>query len=154
MYQLGILSLSCSQYSQTICWHHRWMIPSSRRKYYHGKTQYIPGEQVLVRSWLWKIYSFYVAAYIFYRLFYRLKAINTSYNFPGYVIFIVFQSESWKQSDIDSRSLYRNLITNQINANHIGHPLVTLGRNRSTAPHDLAQPSSCPFVLSTNMKCI
>ena len=90
-------------------------------------------------------------------LFSRLKgyrAINTSYNFPGYVFLIVFQSESWKQSDIDSRSLYCNLITNQINANHIGHPLVTLDRNRSIAPHDLAQSSSILFVISTNMKCI
>ena len=24
----------------------------------HGKTQYIPGKQVLVKSWRWKIYLF------------------------------------------------------------------------------------------------
>ena len=30
------------------------MIPPSRQEYSHGKTQYIPGKQVLVRSWLWK----------------------------------------------------------------------------------------------------
>ena len=32
------------------------MIPPSGREHSHGKTQYIPGMQVLVRSWLWKIY--------------------------------------------------------------------------------------------------
>ena len=29
---------------------------ASGREHSHGKTQYIPGKQVLVRSWLWKIY--------------------------------------------------------------------------------------------------
>ena len=42
-----------SQYSQTM-----WMISSLRRKHSNSKTQYIPGKQVLLRSWLWKIYSF------------------------------------------------------------------------------------------------
>ena len=56
MYRLGILSLSCSQlqYSQTICWHHRRMIPPLGREHLHGKTQYIPGKQVLVSAWMWK----------------------------------------------------------------------------------------------------
>ena len=31
-----------------------WMIPSLGWEHSHGKTQYIPGKQVLVRSWLWK----------------------------------------------------------------------------------------------------
>ena len=37
-----------------------WMIPPSGREHSHGKTQYIPGKQVLVLmvSWLWKIYLF------------------------------------------------------------------------------------------------
>ena len=34
------------------------MIPPSGREHSHGKTQYIPGKQVLVRSRLWKIYLF------------------------------------------------------------------------------------------------
>ena len=32
------------------------MIPLSRQEHSHGKIQYIPGKQVLVRSRLWKIY--------------------------------------------------------------------------------------------------
>ena len=41
------------------------MIPPLGREHSHGKTQYIPGKQVLVRSWLWKIYLFllFVAFY-------------------------------------------------------------------------------------------
>ena len=31
-----------------------WMIPPFVRDHFHGKTKYIPGKQVLVRSWLWK----------------------------------------------------------------------------------------------------
>jgi hypothetical protein len=54
VYQLGILSLSCSQYSQTICRHHRQMILPTGREHSHGKTQYIPGKQVLVSAWLLK----------------------------------------------------------------------------------------------------
>ena len=34
-----------------------WMIPPLRREHSHGKTHYIPWKQVLVRSWLWKIYT-------------------------------------------------------------------------------------------------
>ena len=40
--------------SQTICWHHRWMIPPLGQEHSHGKTQYIPGKQVLVSVRLWK----------------------------------------------------------------------------------------------------
>jgi hypothetical protein len=36
-----------------------WMIPPLGRKHSHGKTQCIPGNQVLVNSWLWKIYLDY-----------------------------------------------------------------------------------------------
>ena len=32
-----------------------WMIPPLGQEHSYGKTQYIPGKQVLVRSWLWKI---------------------------------------------------------------------------------------------------
>ena len=32
------------------------MIPPSGQEHSHGKTQHIPGKQVLARSWLWKIY--------------------------------------------------------------------------------------------------
>ena len=40
--------------SQTICRHHRWMIPPLGQEHSHGKTQYIPGKQVLVSVRLWK----------------------------------------------------------------------------------------------------
>ena len=35
------------------------MIPPSGWEHFHGKTQYIPGKKVLVRSCLWKIYFIY-----------------------------------------------------------------------------------------------
>ena len=41
----------CSQYSRTICRHHRRMMYLLwGGKHSHGKTQYIPGKQVFVRS--------------------------------------------------------------------------------------------------------
>ena len=58
-WKLGILSLSCSQYSQTICRHHRQMIPTLGREHYHGKTQYItepgPGEVMTVEEFFFKV---------------------------------------------------------------------------------------------------
>ena len=46
------------RYTQTI-WQSQIMmilLPSGW-EYYHGKTKYIPGKQILVRSWLWKTKS-------------------------------------------------------------------------------------------------
>ena len=51
--------LYLGQYNQTICWSQIVMIPPLRRKHWHGKTQYIPGKKVLVRSCQWKIYYCY-----------------------------------------------------------------------------------------------
>ena len=44
-----------SEYSQTICQLQIVMILPSGQEHQHDKTQYIPGKQVMVRLWLWKI---------------------------------------------------------------------------------------------------
>ena len=39
------------------------MIPPLRQEHSHGKTQCIPGKQVLVRSWPWKIYHGFIMSF-------------------------------------------------------------------------------------------
>ena len=50
--------MSCKEFKKlfltTICGHHKRMILPLGREHSHGKTQYIPGKQVLVSAWLWK----------------------------------------------------------------------------------------------------
>ena len=42
------------------------MIPPLGQEYSHGKTQYIPGKQVLVRSWPWIFFSFILHYAVWY----------------------------------------------------------------------------------------
>ena len=52
------LSLSWPIHSDYLSIADRMILPLGR-EHSHGKTQYIPGKQVLVRSWQWKIYRFW-----------------------------------------------------------------------------------------------
>ena len=53
----GVIFRDLTWLAGSICWSQIVMILLLGQEHEHGKTQYIPGKQVMVRSWLWKTYK-------------------------------------------------------------------------------------------------
>ena len=56
----GVIFRDLTWLAGSICWSQIVMILLLGQEHEHGKTQYIPGKQVLVRSWLWKTNKLYI----------------------------------------------------------------------------------------------
>ena len=50
----GVIFRDLTWLDGSVCWSQIVMILLLGQEHEHGKTKYIPGKQVLVRSWLWK----------------------------------------------------------------------------------------------------
>ena len=90
------------------------MIPPLGWEHSHGKTQYIPGKQVLVRSWLWTIYI------------YLLKAV---YQYLDRTLALIILGHGQKQRQKNKNAELEKTVTG------VGHLIFSLLQNTANRSH-------------------